>query len=43
MIKTYQQTNPAGTDSNSPNQVDLGQVQLQSDEQRAQEAWRRYG
>ena len=42
MIKTYQQTNPAGTDSNSPNQVDLGQVQLQSDEQRAQEAWRRY-
>jgi hypothetical protein len=42
MIKTYQQTNPAGTDSNSSNQVDFGQVQLQSDEQRAQEAWRRY-
>lgn len=42
MIKTYQQTNPAGTDSNSSNQVDFGQVQLQSDEQRAQEAWKRY-
>ena len=41
MANSYKQTTPTN-DTNSPNQVDLGQVQLKSDEQRAQEAWNRY-
>lgn len=41
MANSYKQTTPKN-DANSPNQVDLGQVQLKSEEQRAQEAWNRY-
>lgn len=41
MANSYQQTTPTN-DVNSSNQVDFGQVQLKSDEQRAQEAWKRY-
>ena len=41
MANSYQKTTPTNN-ANSSNQVDFGQVQLQSDEQRAQEAWKRY-
>lgn len=37
MANSYQKTTPTNN-ANSSNQVDFGQVQLQSDEQRAQEA-----
>jgi hypothetical protein len=41
MANSYQKTTPTNN-ANSSNQVDFGQVQLQSDEQRAQEAWKQY-